>query len=101
MSFPLYDIVKEKKYQKEIKNKDIDNFIKFIEDIEDQTIIEYIYIIIKKYSLEQINNLNEIYQIPYSGVISKERKDIIFDFNKFPSELQKILYGFYLMNKKK
>lgn len=99
-SFPLYNILKSKIENKIEKNSGklsdikVNNLLKFIKENKDKEVNEYLYLIIRKHSLEnEIKSLNQVQILPYKCEL--EGDDITFDFDLFPIELQNLLYTFY------
>jgi hypothetical protein len=112
MSFPLYDILKNKsKNVKSLTENEIDEFINFIDkSINDTNVHDHLYTVVKKYSIIELNNKSD-YSIPFNGkqcdysennenVKNNENVDISFDFLDFPDELQRMLYSFILLERK-
>lgn len=115
-NFPLYNILidkinKDSKNEEKISITDRIKFINFVKTCDDSQ-SEIIYTIIRIYELKNVKkSSSQIYNIPYKGIISikntkntenkdekKEEKDITFDFNLFPLQLQKMLIHFININ---
>jgi len=89
-NYPLYDILKKEAQQYlHVDKKILRNvFIETLQKME-QDEFDIIFILIKiNANLSEKNSL-----IPYDG-IKKETNDVVFNFNKFPIMLQRILYSF-------
>lgn len=99
MFFPLYDILKNKsKNIKSLSEKQIDEFIEFVEkSIDIPDIHEHLYIIIKKYNIIEFNGQN--YSIPFNG--KQNNSEISFEIDDLPDELQRMLYSFVILEKEK
>jgi hypothetical protein len=100
-NFPLYNILTDKINDNKITIEDKNKFLNFVK-ICDESQSEIIYTIIRIYELKNVKkSSSQIYNIPYKG-ISKEKenneKDITFDFNLFPLNLQKMLIHFININ---
>ena len=116
-NFPLYNILidkinKDSKNEEKISITDRIKFINFVKTCDDSQ-SEIIYTIIRIYELKNVKkSSSQIYNIPYKGIISikntkntentenkkNEEKDITFDFNLFPLQLQKMLIHFININ---
>jgi hypothetical protein len=93
-NFPLYDnLMAEVESSEDLNNKQKDEFMKIIVDIDDNT-SELIYALIRVYQLENSENKNT-FTLPYDGkFIDKEVK---FDLNELPNQLKQILYKFLIL----
>lgn len=90
-NYPLYIVLRADAQNCNIDKKILrDIFLKSIANME-QDEYDSIFIIMKLHS--KIFGKNSI--IPYDG-IRKDNGDIVFNFNKFPQLLQKMLYSFAL-----
>jgi hypothetical protein len=105
-NFPLYKILHDevKKHEEEPTTKDKELFIKFIESKDDE-LNEIVYTIIRLYDLKnKKKSSSTLYNIPYNGknVESKNHyhsdNNYTFDFDSFPSYLQKMLIHFMKIN---
>ena len=78
-----------------ISEKEKEKFIIKVKEIKDKEKHELLYVIIKKYYIDDLENKNDkvlTQLIPYSG--KKLKKNIKFDFDKLPKKLQKLLILF-------
>jgi hypothetical protein len=88
-NYPLYIVLKNDAQTCAIDKKTMrDIFLKSLAAMN-QDEYDSIFIIIKLHS----NISGKINIIPYDGV-RKDNGDVIFNFNKFPQLLQKMLYSF-------
>ena len=87
--FPLYNNLFNETTDKKLSKYKINLFlnkVKTISELEQEIIFALIY----KF---QLNHKNSINHLPYDGSYDTEM-NINFDFNKFPSKLQNILFKF-------
>lgn len=93
------------KYKTDINNvesvKDKEKIIERINNIQDQKIAQYIYNFIYEYHARFNKNVKKLPtkegSVPYKGKIDKLDKstsiaNITFDFNRFPLELQNLVF---------
>jgi hypothetical protein len=96
-NFPLYDnLLAEVQTFEDLNNKQKDQFMKLIDDIDENT-SELIYALIRVYQLENSENKNT-FTLPYDGKFID--KDIKFDLNELPNQLKQILLKFLLLHEK-
>ena len=96
-NFPLYDnLLSEVQTFEDLNNKQKDEFMKLVTDIDDNT-SELIYALIRVYQLENSENKNT-FTLPYDGKFLE--KDIKFDLNELPNQLKQILLKFLLLHEK-
>ena len=96
-NFPLYDnLLAEVQTFEDLNNKQKDQFMKLIDDIDENT-SELIYALIRVYQLENSENKNT-FTLPYDGKFID--KDIKFDLNELPNQLKHILLKFLLLHEK-
>ena len=96
-NFPLYDnLIAEVQTFEDLNNKQKDDFMKIIENVDDNT-SELIYALIRVYQLENSDNKNT-FTLPYDGKFID--KDVKFDLNELPNQLKQILYKFLLLHDK-
>lgn len=96
-NFPLYDnLLAEVQTFEDLNNKQKDQFMKLIDDIDENT-SELIYALIRVYQLENSENKNT-FTLPYDGKFID--KDIKFDLNELPNQLKQVLLKFLLLHEK-
>ena len=96
-NFPLYDnLLSEVQTFEDLNNKQKDEFMKLVTDIDDNT-SELIYALIRVYQLENSENKNT-FTLPFDGKFLE--KDIKFDLNELPNQLKQILLKFLLLHEK-
>lgn len=93
-NFPLYDnLMTEVQSFEDLNNKQKDEFMKLVGDIDDNT-SELIYALIRVYQLENSDNKNT-FTLPYDGKFIDN--DVKFDLNELPNQLKQILYKFLIL----
>jgi hypothetical protein len=80
----------------DLTNKQKDEFMKLIADIDDNT-SELTYALIRVYQLENSENKNT-FTLPYDGKFID--KNVKFDLNELPNQLKQILYKFLILHDK-
>lgn len=96
--FPLYDSL-----SKDISNKDLSviqkrTFIKNVSSI-DKNGCELIYALIKTFQIENKEENDINYSLPYKGEYNNN--DIVFDLDNFPIKLKQILFKFVIVHLQK
>jgi hypothetical protein len=96
-NFPLYDnLIAEVQSFEDLTNKQKDEFMKLVVDIDDNT-SELIYALIRVYQLENSENKNT-FTLPYDGKFID--KNVKFDLNELPNQLKQILHKFLILHDK-
>lgn len=96
-NFPLYDnLIAEVQSFEDLTNKQKDEFMKLVADIDDNT-SELIYALIRVYQLENSENKNT-FTLPYDGKFID--KNVKFDLNELPNQLKQILHKFLILHDK-
>jgi hypothetical protein len=93
INFPLYDtLIKNIKTKRDLSKKQKNKFINDLKLLNDKG-IELIYLLIRIYHINNDNKNMTEYSLPYSGIYD-DNQDIIFDLEKFPINLKRILFDF-------
>ena len=97
--FPLYmSLDKDIKTTRDLSKKQKNNFIDDFKIMDDKG-LEMIYLLIRFYELNNKDGSRKDYQLPYHG--KYEGDDIMFDFDKFPKKLKRMLFNFQKLHIKK
>ena len=93
-AFHLYDTVNKDIPKKDLSVENKEHFIKVVKEL-DQEQINIIFILIKKYQLEEDKTDDDL---PYGGIL--ENNNIKFIFTNFPIKLRHIIYNFIKLHLK-
>ena len=95
-TFPLYDSLLKSIPKKKMLIKQKTELLKFIKQIDDKG-AELVYTLIRHH--EKQNSALTIYSIPFDGLYL-DKESIQFDLEKFPDQLNKIIYNFVILHLK-
>ena len=95
-NLPLYEILFKETLNEDLTNKQKDEFMRLIKNI-DQNGFEIVYALIRIFQLEN-NDDKSTFKLPYGGKFDKN--DMKFDFNELPNELKHILFKFIQIHSK-
>ena len=93
-NLPLYEILFKETLNEDLTNKQKDEFMRLIKNI-DQNGFEIVYALIRIFQLEN-NDDKSTFKIPYGGKFIKD--DLNFNLNDLPLQLKQILYKFLLLH---